>query len=61
MQIAENLFKGLKKKEDIIATIQDLQLSRNIIVGLTENVFRIVSFSHSNWMNLQTSERHPSY
>jgi hypothetical protein len=71
---ADNLFEGFKNKKEIIATIQDLQLSKhatmrriekmcgNITEQLLKDVSNCVAFSlHSNWTNQQTSETQPGY
>ena len=36
LEAAENLLEGLKNKKEIIAAIQDLQLSRNTVVRQKE-------------------------
>jgi hypothetical protein len=38
LEIADNIFEGFKNKKDIIATIQNLQPSRNAIVRRIENM-----------------------
>jgi hypothetical protein len=65
IEIADN--HGLKNKKVITVTIQNLQLSRNtnarqiekMCGNITEQFLKdvpIVLLSHSNWMNLHTSE-----
>jgi hypothetical protein len=38
LEIADNLFEGFKNKKEIIATIQDLQVSRNTVVRQIEKM-----------------------